>query len=135
MGKRVLICEDDCAIRLLLDKLLTRHGLRADCVATGAEAAARLRRETYDLVVLDLLTPAMTGYEVVELLWRERPHLLDRVVIVTAQQRLSQEPLPVAAIISKPFDLTEFDRVVERVLRRPSRPPSSLPIRAEERLR
>src|SRR5215212_9239526 len=117
MSKRVLICEDDSAIRLLLDKLLTRHGFLSECVPNGADAAARLRRESFDLIVLDLLTPAMTGYEVVDLLRRERPHLLDRVVVVTAQ-RPSPEPLPVAAVVRKPFDVTEFDRVVDGVVHR-----------------
>lgn len=62
MGKRVLVCEDDSAIRLLLDKLLTRRGLCVDSVPTGADALARLRREPYDLVLLDLLTPVLSGY-------------------------------------------------------------------------
>ena len=115
MSKRVLICEDDGSIRLLLSKLLTRHGLLADSVGTGAEAVERLRREPYDLILLDLLIPEMSGYDVLDLLRRERPDLLDRVVVMTAQQRAFREPLPVAAIIRKPFELAEFDGVIERV--------------------
>jgi CheY-like chemotaxis protein len=119
MSKRVLICEDDSAIRLLLDKLLTRHGLEVDSVGTGAEAMARLREGPYELIVLDLLTPVMSGYDVIDRLRRERPHLLDRVVIVTALQRAFVEALPVAAVIRKPFELAEFDLLIERVLCRP----------------
>lgn len=121
MSKRVLICEDDCAIRLLLDKLLSRHGLAADCVGTGAEAVMRLRREAYDLIVLDLLTPVLSGYQVLDLLQHERPDLLDCVVIVTASQHAFSEVLPVAAVIRKPFDVDDFDRVVTQVLRNSSR--------------
>src|SRR5687767_7752417 len=116
MNKRVLICEDDSAIRLLLDKLLTRRGLSADCVATGPEALTRLRRERYDLILLDLLIPVMSGYEVIDVLRREQPHLLDRIVIVTASQRAFQQVLPVAAVIRKPFDLADLDRTIDRVL-------------------
>lgn len=132
MGKRALICEDDYAIRLLLDKLLIRHGLDAESVATGDEAAARLRWQTYDLVVLDLLIPGMSGYELVDVLEREGPHLLDRVVVVTAQHRDFLRQLPVAAVVRKPFDLAEFDRVVDRVLFRPPGPQTES--RTEERL-
>jgi DNA-binding response OmpR family regulator len=124
MSKRVLICEDDSAIRLLLDKLLTRHGLEVDSVGTGAEAMSRVRDETYDLILLDLLTPGMSGYDVIDRLRRERPHLLDRVVIVTALQRAFVEPLPVAAVMRKPFELAEFDLVIERVLCRAANPRS-----------
>lgn len=116
MSKRVLVCEDDGAIRQLLGKVLSRHHLAVDSVASGSEAAARLLIEPYDLIVLDLLTPGLTGYEVVDLIRRERPHLLDRVVVVTALQRPFWELLPVAAIVRKPFDLEEFDRLIDRVL-------------------
>src|SRR5688572_25899307 len=133
MGKRVLICEDDYAIRLLLGKLLIRHGLAAESVATGDEAAARLRREPYDLVILDLLIPGMSGFELVDLLEREFAHLLDQVIVVTAQHRDGLQQLPVAAVVRKPFDLAEFDRVVDRVLFR-SHPGPLLQSGTEERL-
>ena len=118
MTKRGLVCEDDGAIRFLLDKLLTRHGLSAECVTNGAAAAARLRHETYDLILLDLAMPVMSGYELVDLLQRERPYLLDRVIIISALQRAFAEALPVAAFLRKPFDLADLDRTIERVLAR-----------------
>jgi len=119
-GGRVLICEDDCAIRGLLDKLLSRHGLVADSVATGGEAIDRIRRNTYDLIVLDLLTPEVSGYDVLDLFRRERPELIDRIIVVTACQLAFNGALPVrvAAILRKPFDLADFDAVVENVLNR-----------------
>src|SRR5687768_8291316 len=118
-GGRVLICEDDSAIRGLLDKLLSRHGLVADSVGTGREAIDRIRRRTYDLILLDLLTPHVSGYEVLDQLWRERPELLGRIIVVTACQVAFNGALPVkvAAILRKPFDLADFDAVVENVLR------------------
>lgn len=117
-GQRVLICEDDCAIRGLLDKLLSRHGLAVDSVATGSDAIDRIRRRPYDLILLDLLTPHVSGYEVLDLLWRERAELLDRIIVVTACQIGSMAALPVkvAAVLRKPFDLVEFDAIVDRVL-------------------
>lgn len=118
MNRRVLVCEDDRAIRVLLDKLLIRHGLSPQCVESGIEAVARLRREPFDLVVLDLLTPGLSGYEVLEVLGRERPELLERVIVLTASQRAFAENLPVAAILRKPFDLGELDGAIERILSR-----------------
>ena len=120
MSKRVLICEDDHGIRLLLDKLLNRHGLSCDSASTGAEAIARLREESYDLVLLDLILPMTSGYEVLAFLERHRPELLPRVIVVTALQRAFREALPVAAVVRKPFDIVDLDRLIERILRRSS---------------
>ncbi len=116
MGKRALVCEDDSAIRILLCKLLTRHDLEADCVGSGDEALAHLRAHSYDLIILDLLTPGLSGYEVVETIEREQPYLLDRVIVLTALQRAFKEKLPVAAMVPKPFDLEEFDGIIQQVL-------------------
>lgn len=114
--RKVLVCEDDGSIRQLLGKVLIRHGLSVDSVATALDAAMHLRRESYDLIVLDLLTPEMTGYELINMLLAERPHLLERVIVITALQRAFRDPLPVAAVVRKPFDLDEFDGLIERVL-------------------
>ena len=120
MSKRVLICEDDHGIRLLLDKLLNRRGLSSDCASTGAEAITLLRYGRYDLVLLDLILPLSSGYDVLAFLERHRPDLLQRVIVVTALQRAFQETLPVAAVVRKPFDIVDLDRLVERILRRSS---------------
>jgi two-component system phosphate regulon response regulator PhoB len=122
MTKRALVCEDDDSIRLLLDRILTRYGIIVDSVRTGAEAMARLRREPYDLVLLDLLTPVMSGYQVIDVLLRERPDLLRRVVIVTGLQRAFREAIPVAGIIPKPFDLAELSWAIESILSQRSGP-------------
>lgn len=116
MTRRALVCEDDFSIRLLLEAVLTRYGLTVESVATGVDAVARLRRQHYELVLLDLLLPVMSGYEIIELFVRERPELLSRVVIVTAVQRAFRESLPVAAVIAKPFDLADLGQVVERII-------------------
>jgi CheY-like chemotaxis protein len=118
MSKRVLVCEDDPGIRLLLQQILYRLGLAVDTVATGSETLALIQDHCYDLILLDLLTPGLSGYEVLEILRHEQPDLLDRVVILTALQRALREDLPVAAIMAKPFDLPQFDQIIQRVIDR-----------------
>jgi CheY-like chemotaxis protein len=118
---RALICEDDRAIRALLDKLLSRHGLAVESVAAGWEVIDRIRRHHFDVILLDLLMPEMTGFDVLDLISRERPALLDQVIVVTACQSVfnGSLPAPVAAVVRKPFDVADFDDVVSSVLRRP----------------
>ena len=120
MNQRVLVCEDDRAIRLLLGRVLTRRSLLVECVETGADAVARLRQRPYDLILLDLAMPVLSGYEVVNVIQREQPYLLDRVIVVTAVQRAFGERLPVAAFLRKPFDLAQFDTTLQQVLSRSS---------------
>ena len=120
MNQRVLVCEDDRAIRLLVGKVLTRRGLSPDCVGSGVEALARLRQQPYDLILLDLAMPVMSGYEVVDIVQREQPCLLDRIIVVTAVQRAFAESLPVGAFLRKPFDLAQLETTISQVLSRPS---------------
>jgi len=64
--KRILVVEDEPDIRLNLTTLLEAHGYEADEAQDGAEALQKLRAERFDMMVLDLMMPAVDGYEVLE---------------------------------------------------------------------
>lgn len=119
--ERVLLCEDDPAIRILLVKLLERRGLTVRTVANGVELLDELRQRPFDLLILDLFMPGVNGFDILESLRDSAPHLLERVVVVTANQLAFRTLPPVAAILRKPFDIDEFDELVDRTLNR--RPP------------
>jgi len=61
---RVLIVEDDGKIASLLADYLADSGYRTEHIADGKEALARLRREPFDLVLLDLMLPGLDGVEI-----------------------------------------------------------------------
>ncbi|MFC6016242.1 response regulator [Plantactinospora solaniradicis] len=61
---RVLLIEDHQTVREGLQLALTRQGHTVDAVATGEQGLARLRTDTADVVVLDLMLPGMDGFEV-----------------------------------------------------------------------
>ncbi|MER6513867.1 response regulator transcription factor [Nonomuraea sp. NPDC001636] len=61
---RVLLIEDDPAVREGLELALTRHGHRVGAVESGEEGLERLRADRPDVVVLDLMLPGMNGFEV-----------------------------------------------------------------------
>jgi CheY-like chemotaxis protein len=60
-GKRVLLAEDNPINALLARTLLQREGCQVDRVASGEEALAALQAGTYDLVLMDVRMPGMTG--------------------------------------------------------------------------
>jgi CheY-like chemotaxis protein len=115
--ERILIAEDDEGIRNLLTKLLRRYGYRTESVRDGREAVDELARNRYEVLILDLMMPAMTGHDVLEHL-RAHPCGGLRVIILSAvAPRATREIAgdPVAAILSKPFQLSELVEVVARV--------------------
>ena len=109
---RLLLIEDDNAIRLLMKTIFHRRGLLLDCVGDGDTALERLRQTRYDVVILDLMLPGANGFEIVrEMKSRDRA-LLDRTIILTAVSEAMLRDFAdgklVRRVIRKPFDLDEF---------------------------
>ena len=67
---RALVVEDDPAIRRLVEKLLGRNGIEIDTAADGLVAIEKLRGSNYAVVLLDLMLPEASGYEVIEFIKR-----------------------------------------------------------------
>ncbi|MGB3280749.1 MAG: response regulator, partial [Pseudorhodobacter sp.] len=72
----ILVVEDEDNIALALDYLMTREGYAHDRVANGGEAMARIRALHPDLVLLDVMLPEMSGYEICQAV-RLDPELAD----------------------------------------------------------
>ncbi len=118
--KRVLIVEDEDNIAIALDYLLTREGYEQDRVANGAEAMARVRAMQPDLVLLDVMLPEVSGYEICQQI-RMDPALSDvKILMMTARgsamERRKGLALGADGFISKPFELTELRAEVRRIL-------------------
>src|SRR5581483_6702589 len=60
---RLLIVDDDPPIRNLMRRLASRAGFDADEAKDGHEAIEKLERATYDIVIVDLMMPRVSGYE------------------------------------------------------------------------
>lgn len=107
----VLVVEDDAAIRRLLAVTLRHHGLNVTTAKDGMEAIDLLRQNQYRVLVLDLMMPRVTGWEVIEWL-KEKPAGKPRsVIVVSATNRdviRELEPEVVNAIVFKPFDVNEL---------------------------
>lgn len=116
----VLVVEDEDNIALALDYLMTREGYLHDRVANGGEALARIRAMHPDLVLLDVMLPEMSGYEICQGM-RLDPELADiKILMMTARgsaiERKKGLALGADGFISKPFELTELRSEVRRLL-------------------
>jgi DNA-binding response OmpR family regulator len=113
--RRVLIADDDPPLRGLIEVLLRRNGLEVETVSDGAAAIARLETGDYSVLILDLMMPRMSGYDVISFIdsMKRRP----AVIVVTAMETsrylaLSQS---VTTIVRKPFDIEIFGAMVAAV--------------------
>lgn len=115
---KALVCEDDAAIRTLLITLLARDSFEVEVATNGNEAIEALSGgDEYALVVLDLMMPKASGYDVLAHLQTSRPEMLRRVIILTAAAMAARGEFPyeVATVIVKPFDVLELGRLARSV--------------------
>ena len=80
---KALVVEDEAATRALLCQWLDDIDFDVDLAVDGEEALAQLRARDYDVVLLDIVLPRMSGIEVMESLQRERPGTLGCIIVVT----------------------------------------------------
>ena len=105
--RRALVVDDDAGIRILLSRILTRHGFVVDAVRDGAEAIEDLLQHDYALITLDLMMPRIDGFAVLKYLSEHHPEMLGNVVVVTAfgSNMIEKIGSPAVRVVEKPFDL------------------------------
>ncbi|HUG41293.1 MAG TPA: response regulator transcription factor [Longimicrobiales bacterium] len=119
---QILVVEDERDIAALVAYHLTKEGFRVRTVASGNDALEAIRNERPDLVVLDLMLPEMSGYEILQEL-RRRPELEEvPVVVLTARReeadRIRGLELGADDYLTKPFSPQELVLRIGAVLRR-----------------
>ena len=119
---QVLVVEDERDIAALVAYHLTKEGYRVRTVSTGAEALDAVRSERPDLVVLDLMLPGLSGFEILEEM-RRQPSVEDvPVVVLTARREESDRirglELGADDYLTKPFSPQELVLRIGAVLRR-----------------
>jgi two-component system phosphate regulon response regulator PhoB len=122
VSDRILVVDDEPDIAALVAYHLAKHGYRVSTASDGAEAIATVVDERPDLVVLDLMLPRRSGFEVLEEL-RQRPETQHvGVILLTARteraDRLRGLSLGADDYLAKPFAPEELVLRVGAVLRR-----------------
>lgn len=109
-GYRALVVEDDDGIITLVRRVLERETFTVECVKSGSAAIELMKTVAYDLLIIDLMLPFVSGEEVMTFIEETQPHTLRRVIVMTASPRkLSCEFLErICKILAKPFDINEL---------------------------
>ena len=118
---RILVVDDEEAVRDLLAKTLTMADYEAETAADGPAALDRLRAAEYDLLITDLKMPGMDGLSVIREARRLRPDLA--VIIITGYSTeasaIEAINLGVAGYLTKPFRLPRILATTARALGEP----------------
>jgi two-component system copper resistance phosphate regulon response regulator CusR len=119
---RVLVAEDDSGVRHFVVKGLQEQAYAVDAVATGNEALEQAEINPYDLIILDVMLPGLSGFEVCRRL-REAGQKIP-VLMLTARDAVEDR---VAGLdhgaddyLTKPFEFRELLARMRALLRRPA---------------
>ena len=126
MSQRILVVDDEPDITALVAYHLARSGYRVSTAGTGQEALKAAREERPDVVVLDLMLPGLSGYDVLREL-RRHPDTADvGVILLTARReeadRIKGLSLGADDYLTKPFSPQELTLRVGAVQRRLASP-------------
>ncbi|AJE04041.1 sigma-54-dependent transcriptional regulator [Geobacter pickeringii] len=116
---RILVADDEESMRWVLSKALRKKGFAVDLARDGEEALRLIQSAPYDLAILDIKMPGLSGLELLDQVRELKNDLL--VVIMTAEASMKNavEAMKRGAYdyITKPFDLDVIDAIIEKVSR------------------
>jgi CheY-like chemotaxis protein len=121
-GRKILVIDDDLAIRVLLQAVLKRMHFDVTLAEDGQAGLEKVHNDGgFDLILLDLMMPRLNGYEFIERIGKEfttketRPH----IIVFTAAGKRGVDKIPDGAVcnsILKPFDLEKFIDLISECL-------------------
>lgn len=115
---KILVIEDDSGLRELLGTFLREIGYDVVQAADGLEGMECMDREPFDLLIVDVMLPYVSGIGLVKLSKERSPEV--PVVCITgygnSPEKLAQEE-HADHVLSKPFDLKNLAEIVETLLR------------------
>jgi two-component system response regulator RegX3 len=117
---RILVVEDEEAIRSGLIDVLVFHGYETDAAATGPEGLEKALTGKFDLILLDIMLPGMDGYEICnEIRAKDRDQPIIMLTAKTSDDEIIQGlKLGADDYVAKPFSIQQLVLRIEAVLRR-----------------
>lgn len=115
-AERILVVDDDVAVRQMLGRILASEGYVVKEAADGAQALEMATQGPLDLLLLDLNMPVKNGWDTFERLTTANPFL--PVIIITARpdQRFTAQAAGVGALLEKPLDFLKLLRTISALL-------------------
>lgn len=116
-GRRILVADDHAVVRSSVERMLARRGATVVLAEDGEQAERCLRATPFDLLVLDVVMPARTGYEVLALARSLLPEL--PVILMSGDPSgVPDGGLVADLFLDKPFTIRTLDAAVDELLAR-----------------
>jgi len=116
--RRILIVEDETAVREGLREWLTEDGYDVECVDNGEDALKRVREKEFDIIIVDLKLPDIDGLQVFEEAKGLKPGA--KGILITAfpskETKERAKKLGILNYLPKPFKVTELVNVIHSIL-------------------
>ncbi|MFC2005465.1 PAS domain S-box protein [Chloroflexota bacterium] len=119
-GARILVVDDDTIVQELLTTILAEEGYQVEIVGNGNDALNRLDSEHYDVIMLDIKLPGMSGIELYNHLQEKAKSLVRKVLFITGDT-VSEDTMVFVKntrtpYITKPFDAAQLKKEMGRLL-------------------
>ena len=128
MSKRILIVDDDQTVREVLQDLLESEAYEVETAHDGLSAWEKLsqQRESYEMILLDLTMPRMSGIQLIHMLEQQEDGQLLPIIILSADSDAIQKVLEMGMrhILAKPFDLEKVLALVALCREKHASPPT-----------
>ena len=118
----ILIIDDDAQLNLMLKSALELKGYTVDTACNGKKAKSLYQKNTYDVIITDIIMPDGDGFEVI--LDLRRMGMSDRTIAISGGGRTSAEDylvtaqhFNVAAVFNKPLDLPMLRNKVDEIIK------------------
>lgn len=119
MGDKVLFVDDDINLADTSREILSANGFRTDTAYTGKEALEKIINNDYDLVILDIKLPELSGFDILKTIRGSNNKV--RVVLITGhaefENAIDSLDLEVSEILMKPIHSSELIRVCQEFTR------------------
>ncbi|MCR8644255.1 response regulator transcription factor [Paenibacillus sp. N1-5-1-14] len=117
---RILVVEDDLEIQELLKEFLSAEGYEVDTASDGVEGYKLFGEHKYDLILLDIMLPILSGFHLCKMIRSEAPKI--PIMMLTAldneEDQFKGYDLAIDDYVTKPFSFSILIKRVEAVLRR-----------------
>ncbi len=115
--KRILIVDDERIVLEVLEKMISQLGYHTTVSETGTDALQKFKRKTFDLVMVDLLLPGISGWDLIQKLRKYKPE--QKIVLVTGmgsdyifnEHKFNENN--VEDVLLKPFTFNKLRSVLE----------------------
>ncbi len=129
--KTLLVVDDKLSMQILLRDYLSENNYRVVTASNGREALFVARRETPDLILLDIMMPEMDGYDFIRVYRKERA---TPIILLTAKLEETDKVIGLELgaddYVTKPFGMAELVARIRAVLRRSEKTATDAPVEA-----